>query len=238
MSKGNSLERVLHMQALGAEVVLVDQLPDSKLGQVSGGDLGVVEREMERIAAERGAFKALQFERQANFNAHFLGTGPELWEQSGGRIDAFVDFVGTGGTFAGVAAALKARNPSIECFVLEPDSAAVLAGRPKQAGGAHKIQGGGYARGNLPLMRMAEQHGVRARHIQISDNEAITGARLLAATEGIFGGFSAGANAYAAGKLLSGLYAGQPVSIVAIVCDTGLKYLSTDLWLQSARSLM
>ncbi len=84
MSKGNSMERARMMSALGAEVVLVDQLPDSKPGQVSGGDLELVEREAQRIVAERNAFRADQFRLAGNFRAHYLHTGPEFIQQSGG----------------------------------------------------------------------------------------------------------------------------------------------------------
>ena len=96
MSRGNSMERARMMSALGAEVVLVDQLPASIPGQVSGGDLALVEEVAQRITAERGAFRADQFRQPGNFRAHYLHTGPEYLRQSGGRIDAFCDFAGTG----------------------------------------------------------------------------------------------------------------------------------------------
>ena len=104
------------MSALGAEVVLVDQMPDSIPGQVSGGDLALVEEVAQRITAERGAFRADQFRQPGNFRAHYLHTGPEYLRQSGGRIDAFCDFAGTGGSFAGCAAAFKEHDPAIQCF--------------------------------------------------------------------------------------------------------------------------
>src|ERR1017187_2567733 len=152
MSRGNSMERARMMSALGAEVVLVDQLPGSQPGQVSGGDLELVEQETQRIVAEREAFRADQFRLAGNFRAHYLHTGPEFLRQSAGAIEAFCDFVGTGGSFAGCAAAFKEYNRSIQCFVVEPDGAAVLAGeqvtRPN-----HRIQGGGYAMHDLPLLR-------------------------------------------------------------------------------------
>ena len=93
------------MQALGAEVVLVDQLPGSSRGKVSGGDLELVETRARELTESRGAFRADQFALEGNFRAHYLHTGPEFLSQSGGRIDAFCDFVGSGGTFAGCAAA-------------------------------------------------------------------------------------------------------------------------------------
>ncbi|MBW2408877.1 MAG: pyridoxal-phosphate dependent enzyme, partial [Deltaproteobacteria bacterium] len=100
MSRGNSIERARMMSALGAEVVLVDQLPSSTPGQVSGGDLERVEEETRRIVRARGAFRADQFKLRGNFRAHYLNTGPEIIHQSGGNIDVFCDFIGTGGSFA------------------------------------------------------------------------------------------------------------------------------------------
>jgi cysteine synthase len=110
MSRGNSQERARMMRALGAEVVLVDQMPGAMQGQVSGKDLELVDRETTRIEKERGAFRADQFQHQGNFRAHYLHTAREILEQTGGKIDAFCDFVGSGGTFAGCAAAFKEYN--------------------------------------------------------------------------------------------------------------------------------
>ena len=107
MSRGNSEERTRMMAALGTRVVLVDQQPGSKPGQVSGADLALVEEETARIVAETGAFRADQFRHQGNLRSHYLGTGPELWRQSAGSITGFCDFVGSGGTYAGVAKYLK-----------------------------------------------------------------------------------------------------------------------------------
>ncbi len=223
MSRGNSPERARMMSALGAEVVLVDQLPDSKPGQVSGEDLQRVEEETQRQVQTRGAFRADQFRLAGNFRAHYLHTGPEILRQSGGAIDAFCDFVGTGGTFAGCAAALKAHDPSIRCFIVEPEGAAALAGKPVSHPG-HRIQGGGYALGELPLLRPEHIDG----YLTVPDEEAIGCARRLAREEGIFAGFSSGANAAAALHLLR--HACRGGTVVITVCDSGLKYLSTDLW--------
>ena len=223
MSRGNSVERARMMAALGAEVVLVDQLPDSPPGQVSGGDLQLVERETERIVSDRGAFRADQFRLRANFRAHYLHTGREILEQSGGAVDGFCDFVGTGGSFAGCAARLKASNPAIRCFVVEPAGAAVLAGR-MPTDPSHRIQGGGYAMADLPLLDRTLIDGF----IQVTDEEAIETARALARREGIFAGFSSGANVAAAMRLLRGPFSGKTIAV--LICDSGLKYLSTDLW--------
>ncbi len=223
MSRGNSVERARMMRALGAEVVLVDQLPHSRPGQVSGGDLALVEQACQEIVRQRGAFRADQFSLEGNFRAHYLHTGPEILRQCGGRVDAFCDFVGTGGTFAGCAAAFKEHNPAIRCYVVEPAGAAVLAGRAATHPN-HQIQGGGYSMTDLKMLRREHVDG----YIQVGDEEAIGCARRLARQEGIFAGFSSGANLAAALQLLAGPCKGQTVAI--LMCDSGLKYLSTGLW--------
>jgi cysteine synthase A len=223
MSRGNSMERARMMQALGAEVVLVDQAPGSVPGQVSGEDLALVEQEAQRLVEKRGAFRADQFRLAGNRRAHYLHTGPEILRQTGGRFEAFCDFVGTGGSFAGCAAAFKEHNPAIGCFVVEPEGAAALKGEPV-TNPAHRIQGGGYSMPTLPLIHPAHVDG----HLTVPDADAVTGARRLAKEEGIFAGFSSGANVAAAVQLLRGAYRGK--TIVVMMCDSGLKYLSTDLW--------
>jgi cysteine synthase A len=223
MSEGNSVERQRMIASLGAEVVLVKQLPGSELGQVSGGDLELVEQKTQQLTRERNAFRADQFKLDGNFRAHYLHTGPEIIEQSQGKIDAFCDFVGSGGTFAGCAAAFKEHNHDIQCFVIEPENTAVLSGK-KSANSNHRIQGGGYSKREL--------HGLDKKlidgYLTASDQEAIDGARLLAKTEGIFAGFSSGANISAAINLLKGPFYGK--TIVITINDSGLKYLSTELW--------
>ncbi len=223
MSRGNSPERARMMRALGAEVVLVDQAPGGTSGQVSGEDLRRVEEATEQIVEERRAFRADQFRKTGNFRAHYCHTGPEILRQSGGAIQAFCDFVGTGGTFAGCAAAFKEHDPAIRCFVVEPEGAAALAGEPVTHPG-HRIQGGGYAMPELPLINLKHVDGF----LKIADADAVQAARRLAEEEGIFAGFSSGANAAAALQLLRGPFQGKTVAI--LICDSGLKYLSTDLW--------
>jgi cysteine synthase A len=197
MSKGNSTERARMMSALGAEIFLVDQLPSSVPGQVSGGDLELVERETRKIVKERRAFRADQFQLKSNFRAHYLNTGPEIVRQAGGQIDVFCDFAGTGGSFAGCTAAFKEHNPAIKCFIVEPEGAAILAGQPVTYP-SHRIQGGGYAMSHLPMLNPLHVDG----YLQVSDRQAVDMARRLARQEGIFAGFSSGANVAAALKLL------------------------------------
>lgn len=223
MSRGNSEERARMMRALGAEVVLVDQCPGAEPGQVSGEDLARVEEATRILVEQRGAFRADQFLRAGNRRSHLLYTGPEIIEQSGGAIDAFCDFVGSGGTLGGVTAALKAYHPDIRCYAVEPAGAAALAGGCRDRPG-HRIQGGGYMMEALPALEGIELDG----YLAVSDEEAVACTRYLARKEGIFAGFSAGANVAAALQLLSGELRGKTVAVV--MCDSGLKYLSTDLW--------
>lgn len=223
MSRGNSIERARMMSALGAEVVLVDQLPGSTAGQVSGGDLALVEIETQRIVKERNAFRADQFSLMGNFRAHYLHTGPEILKQAGCRVDTFCDFAGTGGSFSGISVAFKEANPEVKCFLVEPAKAAVLSGAVLMDPN-HQIQGGGYS---MPELRFVDKTNVDG-YISISDNEAIAAARMLAEKEGLFGGFSSGANVAAAMKLLRGECKGKTIAV--LLCDSGLKYLSTNLW--------
>ncbi len=223
MSEGNSTERARMMRALGAEVVLVPQAPGSQRGQVSGEDLALVEVRAQELTRERNAFRADQFVNASAALAHERHTGPELWEQCGGRLDAFVEFVGTGGTYAGITRALKARNPAIRCYLLEPADAAPLSGAPV-TNPAHRIQGGGYSMSSLALLDGVPVDG----HLRVTDDEAIATASRLAREEGIFAGFSSGAVVAAALRLLGGEHAGQSIGV--LLSDSGLKYLSTDLW--------
>ena len=223
MSRGNSPERARMMRALGAEVVLVEQGPGSVPGQVSGADLELVEAATQDLVAERRAFRADQFRLEGNFRAHYLHTGPEFIAQSKGSIDGFCDFVGSGGGFAGCAAAFKERDAAVRCFVVEPAGAAVLAGKEVVDAG-HRIQGGGYGRTDLRFLRPQHIDGFLA----VTDGQAIEAARQLARAEGIFAGFSSGANIAAARQLLAGPLRGKTVA--TFINDSGLKYLSTDLW--------
>ncbi len=223
MSEGNSSERSTMMRAMGAEVILVAQGEGSLDGHVTGDDLGLVEAAASRVAVERGAFRADQFRLSGNPDAHFDGTAAELWRQSDGEVDVFCEFVGTGGTFAGVSRFLKERKPSIACYVVEPAGAAVLAGEPL-SNASHRIQGGGYSMPRLPLVDPALIDGF----LTVDDTEAVAATRRLARIEGIFAGFSSGAVVAAAERLLRGEHAGETIAVV--LADSGMKYLSTDLW--------
>jgi len=222
MSKGNSVERARMMRAFGAELVLVDQTPHSVPGQVSGEDLELVELAAQRVTQERGAFRADQFNLVGNTHAHEYGTARELLEQTDGKIDIYLDFLGSGGTFQGCARAMKDHNENILCYVVEPSDAAYFSGLPIENGN-HKIQGGGYSRA-LPLVDLELIDGV----VTVTDDESIEYTRMLARLEGAFCGFSSGANLCAAVKLLRGEHSGKNVAFLC--ADSGLKYLSTDLY--------
>ena len=229
MSSGNTPERAAHMRALGAEVVLIDQLSESISGQVTGDDLKLVEAEADRLTIQRNAFRAGQFSNTANVLAHEQTTGPEMWEQSSGEIDVFVDCIGTSGTFTGISRYLKSRNQAIKCYVVEPESSAVLKNHGQLSmipPEGHKIQGAGYAKNDekLPLFDRSLADGF----ITVTDDQAIHSARLLARCEGIMGGFSTGAHLAAAVELLRTTQKGKTIAFV--ICDSGLKYLSTDLY--------
>ncbi|HEX5838480.1 MAG TPA: cysteine synthase family protein [Anaerolineales bacterium] len=224
MSKGNSTERARMMRALGAEVILIDQLPGSRPGQVSGGDLARVEEAARQITRERNAFRADQFHLAGSSRAHYLHTAPEILNQAGWKIDAFCDFAGTGSSFGGCAAAFKEHDPAIQCYIVEPAEAAVLSGKAV-TNPNHRIQGGGYSMDDLTLIHREHIDG----YLQVSDGDAMDLARRLAKEEGIFAGFSSGANVAAALQLLQEKHRGG--TIVVLLPDSGLKYLSTELWL-------
>lgn len=222
MSEGNSPERRQLLAAYGAEIELVAQAPGGAQGKVSGEDLALVEARTVELVAELGAWRPDQFANPSNPRAHELGTGPELWEQAGGALDAFVAIVGTGGTFVGIARALKARDAAIRCFAVEPAGAQALAGKAIETS-AHKLQGAGYAM-IPPQWDAALCDGT----IPIEDGAAVAVARDLARREGILAGFSTGANVAAALQLAAEAEPG--LRVVTVACDTGTRYLSTDLF--------
>jgi cysteine synthase A len=224
MSAGNSVERRRQLQALGAEVELVPQAPGSSPGQVSGADLALVEARTEELVRELHAFRPDQFRNPNAVRAHELTTGAEIWEQTGGQVAAFVASVGTGGTFVGVARALKGRNPAVRCYAAEPAGAPYIAQGPEAVRAPnHKIQGTGYAM-VPPLWEPDLVDGF----LTVTDARAVEVARRLAAREGVFGGYSGGANVAAALDVARQVAPGALVT--TLICDTGLKYLSTDLY--------
>lgn len=222
MSEGNSVERRKMLKALGAEVVLVPQAPGGKPGFVSGEDLDLVEIKTKELIKETSAYRPDQFNNPDNARTHETTTGEEIWEQTGGEIDAFVAYVGSGGTFVGISRALKKHNSNIKCFPLEPEDAPYLAGGNIKST-RHRIQGGGYA-----FKPDFWDESLVDGYLTVSDAEAMNMARDLASKEGIFTGFSGGANVCGAVKLKD--VVGRNAVVVTVLPDSGMKYLSTDLF--------
>ena len=221
LSRGNSPERARMIEAFGGEIHYVDQAPGSVPGKVSKEDILLVEKEAERLTEEMGAFFLNQFKNFDNAVAQ-EPAALEMWYQSGGQIQAFADFIGTGGTFAGYSRALKSQNHNIRCYAVEPKGAAFYKDEIID-GTSHKIQGGGYAK-DLAIIDEKFIDG----SITVTDTEAEEMTRLLAKKEGIFAGISTGANLFAAIKQLQGRDKGKNFGIV--INDCGLKYMSTDLY--------
>jgi len=221
MSRGNSIERVKMITAFGGEMVLVDQAPGAEKGKVSNADLVLVEEEGERLVKETGAYYINQFHNTDN-SVSQEPAAEEIWEQSEGRIEVFADFIGTGGTFAGYARALKAHNPGIRCYAVEPVGCAFYKGEVVP-GSSHRIQGGGYSKhvDNVDT-------GLIDGCVSVSDCDSVDMTRLIAEVEGLFAGFSSGANVSAAVQLLNGAEKGKKIAVV--INDCGLKYMSTDLF--------
>ncbi|MCA9876760.1 MAG: cysteine synthase family protein [Thermomicrobiales bacterium] len=222
MSEGNSPERRLLLAAYGAHIELVPQAPGGVPGKVSGDDLALVELRTQQLVEELGAWRPDQFQNPSNPRAHEMGTGPEIWEQAGGRLAAFATLVGTGGTFIGVARALKARDRRVRCLAVEPEGAQTIAGKPTTAPG-HVLQGGGYA-----LIPPQWDPALCDGTVAIGDDLAVVTARDLAAREGILAGYSTGGNVAAALQIAATLPLGEAVATIA--CDSGTRYLSSGLF--------
>jgi cysteine synthase A len=219
MSEGNSPERRQLLRAYGAEIELVPQGPGGVPGKVSGDDLALVEERTAALVLERGAWRPDQFRNPSNPRAHELGTGPELWDQADERLGAFVAMVGTGGTFIGVARALKDRDVGVRCLAVEPEGAQALAGLPL-TNPSHALQGAGYA-----MVPPQWDASLCDGTIAISDEEAVAVARDLARREGVLAGYSTGANVAAALRLAAG-----GIAAGTIACDTGTRYASSSLF--------
>ncbi len=221
MSAGNSLERQRAIRALGARVVLVPQV-NGRPGQVTGDDLKAVERVTNELTRKLKAFRADQFKNASSVKAHYTGTGPEIWKQTGGKVDVYVGVVGSSGSFTGIVRYLKRKNPKLRAVVVEPVAASILSGKRKKPG-RHKLQGVGYM--EVPQLY---DPALVDEFISIGDAEAMRTARRLARTEGILAGFTTGANVAAALKVAR--RSKRALDIVTILTDSGLKYFSTDLF--------
>ncbi|HKJ03157.1 MAG TPA: cysteine synthase A [Longimicrobiales bacterium] len=205
-----SEERKRTLAAYGAELVLTD--PERRMPAAI--------EEAERIAEERGAHLAGQFTNPANPRIHYETTGPELWRDLDGRIDAFVYGSGTGGTITGVGRYLKEKAPGIQVVAVEPARSAVLSGGQR---GRHRFQGMGP--GFIPEIL---DRTVLDRVIPVLEEDAFPLARRLAREEGMFVGMSSGGIAWAALQLAREL--GPSARIATIFPDSGARYLSTELY--------
>ncbi|MDE6298648.1 MAG: cysteine synthase A, partial [Muribaculaceae bacterium] len=212
MPETMSIERQNLLKALGATLVLT---PGSE------GMKGAIKKANELKEANPGSIILQQFENPANPAVHRRTTGEEIWRDTDGEVDIFVAGVGTGGTVSGTSETLKAHKPSVKTIAVEPASSPVLSGGKP---GPHKIQGigAGFIPGNFHAEAVDEV-------IAIPDNEAIKTSRLLAEKEGLLVGISSGASLAAA---LREAKKEENVgkTIVALLPDTGERYLSTVLY--------
>ncbi|MEE1414758.1 MAG: cysteine synthase A [Prevotellamassilia sp.] len=212
MPETMSLERRNLLKALGAELVLT---PGSE------GMKGAIARAKELQQEHPSSFIPQQFENPANPEAHTRTTAEEIWRDTDGKVDIFVAGVGTGGTLSGTSRGLKKHNPAIKAYAVEPATSAVLEGNPS---GPHKIQGIGA--GFVPRNFDAS---AADQILPIQDNDAIRASRLLAQKEGLLVGISAGAALHAAIELAK-KSENEGKTIVALLPDTGERYLSTVLY--------
>jgi len=214
MPESMSMERRVMLKALGAKLVL------SPAPKGMGGAI----KKAEMIMAELGDKGKMlqQFNNADNPKIHRETTGPEIWADTDGEIDILVGGVGTGGTITGCAQYIKPLKPSCQIVALEPVSSPVLSGGKHQ--GPHKIQGigAGFIPGNADLDMMDEV-------IQVSDDDAMATARMLATTEGVMCGISSGASVFAA-KQIAARPENKGKKIVCIIPSFGERYLSTALY--------
>ena len=210
-----SPEKITLLRTLGAEVITVPEKPYS--------DPGNYNRVAQRLAAERGWFWANQFDNVANRLAHYCSTGPEIWEQTGGKVSAFVSAVGTGGTLAGTALFLKEKNPQVNVVCADPFGAAMWSwftnGNTDTKDGDSDAEGIGQSRVTKNLEGIAVDRAYR-----IPDQEALTIVYQLLREEGIFLGLSSGINI--AGAVRLARERGSAQAIVTLLCDSGHKYQS------------
>ena len=212
MPETMSVERRLLMKAYGAELVLTDGAKGMK---------GAIAKAEELTAEIPNSFIAGQFTNPANPQAHIKTTGPEIWNDTEGKVDVFVAGVGTGGTVTGVGKYLKSQNPDVKVVAVEPASSPVLS---KGTAGAHKIQGigAGFVPDTLDT-------SVYDEVIAVENDDAFETGRLVGHSEGVLVGISSGAVVWAAIELAK-RPENEGKTIVALLADTGERYLSTPLF--------
>ena len=212
MPETMSMERRLLMKAFGAELVLTDG---------TKGMAGSIEKAEELAKEIPGSFIPGQFVNPVNAKAHYTTTGPEIWEDTDGEVDIFVAGVGTGGTITGVGHFLKEKKPEVKIVAVEPAGSAVLSGKPA---GPHNLQGIGA--GFVPEVLDTE---VYDEIIPLENEEAYEAGRMLGRKEGVVCGITAGAALCAAIRLAQ-RPENEGKTIVALLPDTGDRYLSTELF--------
>ena len=212
MPESMSVERRKLLLLLGAELVLTP----AELGMV-----GAVEKAEQIVDENTNAFLPQQFNNPANPQIHRDTTAQEIWADSDGKVDIFVAGVGTGGTITGCGEVLKEKNKDLKVIAVEPEDSPVLSGGEP---GPHKIQGIGA--GFIPKVLNME---IIDEIIKVSNDDAMEMTRQLAAKEGILAGISSGANVWAAVQVSKRKEA-EGKNIVTIVCDTGERYISTELY--------
>lgn len=205
------------MKGLGANVVLVDQV-NGKRGNVTNDDMEAAIKRAKEIVIETGGFLVDQFNNKNNYLSHKMTTGPEIWNQTGGRINVFLTCVGTGGTFRGVSDYLKEKNPNIKCIAVEPKGAEPLKG-DKVVKPLHLLQGSG-----LGIVPPIFDLDFLDDTICVSDEEATEYRKLLGSKEGLYVGFTSAANVAAAVKLLKSGKVNSDCWVVTVLHDSGLKY--------------
>ena len=212
MPETMSVERRQLMRAYGAQLVLTEGAKGMK---------GAIAKAEELAKETPDSFIPGQFVNPANPAAHRAATGPEIWEDSGGQVDLFVAGVGTGGTITGVGEYLKSRNPAVKVVAVEPAGSPVLSGG---SAGAHKIQGIGA--GFVPEVLNTE---IYDEIITVENEDAFAAGRLVGRCEGVLAGISSGAAVWAAIQLAK-RPENKGKTIVALLPDTGDRYLSTPLF--------
>ena len=212
MPETMSVERRNLLKAYGAELVLTDGAKGMK---------GAIAKAEELAQQIEGGFIPSQFTNNANPTAHFNTTGPEIWEDTDGKVDIFVAGVGTGGTVSGVGKYLKSKNPNVKVVAVEPAGSPVLS---KGVAGPHKIQGIGA--GFVPETLDTK---IYDEIIAVENEDAFATGRTLARKEGLLVGISSGAAVYAATQLAK-RPENKGKNIVVLLPDTGDRYLSTPMF--------
>ena len=212
MPETMSIERRKLLLGYGAQIVLTEG---------SKGMSGAIEKAAELEKETENAIVLGQFVNEANPEAHYRTTGPEIWKDTDGKVDIFIAGAGTGGTVTGVGRYLKEKNPDVEVIAVEPSGSPVLSGGKA---GPHGLQGIGA--GFIPQIL---DTGIYDKVNPVKEEEACAAARLLAAREGILVGITSGAALYTALQEARKMENEEKV-IVALLPDTGERYLSTPLF--------